>query len=358
MSPGGDLLRLISIDNGGCPASPNGGPCPVVNRDVLNALFPSGSTQFNTSGVFFDSPDRKQPYMHQITFGYERELSSVLSASVDYIQMLGRDLHIRTNFNPQMRSGTFRTDPVTRSDVFNVLDRAGLNAGDAFVGDVWVTESVGSSRYNAVNFQLEKRLSNRWSGRAVYSLSKSEGDTFALHTTNFAQVGTARNLADLWGPSPFDRRHNMTLSGQTLLPGGITLSGVLRYMSGQPFHIHNSDYDLNRNGVGPDFLDPGSYTGSPVNPGDVPITVDYTGGTERGVRPGLPPGRYAHRLPGTLEPAGRRWISSSRSSTSRTARTSPTRAGTRSRADFLLLRSLWAGSGFPRQVQIGMRYGF
>ena len=216
--------------------------------------------------------------MHQITFGYERELSPVLSASVDYIQMLGRDLHIRTNFNPQMRSGTFRTDPVTRSDAFNVLDRAGLNSGDAFVGDVWVTESVGSSRYNAINFQLEKRLSSNWSGRAVYSLSKSEGDTFALHTTNFAQVGTSRNLADLWGPSPFDRRHNVTLSGQTLLPGGITLSGVLRYMSGQPFHLFNSDYDLNRNGVGPDFLDPGSYADVPVNPGDVPITVDYVGG--------------------------------------------------------------------------------
>ncbi len=356
LSPSGDLLRLIAIDNGGCPASPNG-PCPVVNRDVLNALFPSGSTQFNTGGVFFDSPDRKQPYMHQITFGYERELSSVLSASVDYIQMLGRDLHIRTNFNPQMRSGTFRTDPVTRSDVFNVLDRAGLNAGDAFVGDVWVTESDGSSRYNAVNFQLEKRLSNRWSGRAVYSLSKSEGDTFALHTRNFAQVGTARNLADLWGPSPFDRRHNMTLSGQTLLPGGITLSGVLRYMSGQPFHIHNSDYDLNRNGIGPDFLDPGDYKGTPVNPGDVPITVDYAGGLNGAYGPDFLQidTRIGYRA---------RW--SSRQTldlffeifnvTNRANFTNP--SGDEKSANFLLLRSLWAGSGFPRQVQIGMRYGF
>ena len=230
LSPSGDLLRLISIDNGGCPANPNGS-CPVVNRDVLNELFPAGSTQFNTGNIYFDSPDRKQPYMHQFTLGYERELSPVLSASVDYIQMLGRDLHIRSNFNPQMRNGTFRTDPVTRS-AFNVLDQAGLNSGDAFIGNVWVTESVGSSRYNALNFQLEKRLSSNWSGRAVYSLSKSQGDTFSLHTENYAQVGPARNLDDLWGPSPFDRRHNVTLSGLTVLPGGITLSGVVRYMSG------------------------------------------------------------------------------------------------------------------------------
>ena len=220
-----------------------------------------------------------------------------------------------------------------------------------------MTESDGSSRYNAVNFQLEKRLSNRWSGRAVYSLSKSEGDTFALHTRNFAQVGTARNLADLWGPSPFDRRHNMTLSGQTLLPGGITLSGVLRYMSGQPFHIHNSDYDLNRNGIGPDFLDPGDYKGTPVNPGDVPITVDYAGGLNGAYGPDFLQidTRIGYRA---------RW--SSRQTldlffeifnvTNRANFTNP--SGDEKSANFLLLRSLWAGSGFPRQVQIGMRYGF
>ena len=238
-----------------------------------------------------------------------------------------------------------------------MLDRAGLNSGDAFVGDVWVTESVGSSRYNAINFQLEKRLSSNWSGRAVYSLSKSEGDTFALHTTNFAQVGTSRNLADLWGPSPFDRRHNVTLSGQTLLPGGITLSGVLRYMSGQPFHLFNSDYDLNRNGVGPDFLDPGTYSGAPVNTGDVPITVDYVGGLNGAYGPDFlqVDTRIGYRA---------RWASRQTldlffeifNVTNRANFTNP--SGDQKSANFLLLRSLWAGSGFPRQVQIGMRYGF
>ena len=356
MAPSGDLARLISIDQGGCPANP-GGACPVVNRDVLNEMFPAGSTRFNSGSIVYDHPDREQPYVHQITFGYERELTPVISASADYVSMLGRDLHMRVNLNPLMRSGMRAgVDPTSRSDVFNIL-AGSLQPGDSYAGNVWQARSIGSSRYDALNLQLEKRFSSNWSGRASYSLSKSAGNTLWFTYNNFAQVGTDLNLDDMWGPSEYDRRHNLTFSGQTILPGGITLSGVMRYMSGRAFHLHNTDIDLNQNGIQLDFLAPGTYTGTPVNDGDVPFNVDYAGGPYGGYGPDFlqVDTRIGYRA---------RWASRQTldlffevfNVTNRANFDPP--SGDQKSANFLLLRSLWAGSGFPRQVQIGMRYGF
>ena len=356
MAPSGDLARLISIDQGGCPANP-GGACPVVNRDVLNEMFPAGATRFNSGSIVYDHPDREQPYVHQITFGYERELTPVISASADYVRMLGGDLHMRVNLNPLMRNGMrVGVDPTSRSDVFNVL-AGSLQPGDSYAGNVWQARSIGSSRYDALNLQLEKRFSSNWSGRASYSLSKSSGNTLWFTYNNFAQVGTNLNLDDMWGPSEYDRRHNLTFSGQTILPGGITLSGVMRYMSGRAFHLHNTDIDLNQNGIQLDFLAPGTYTGTPVNDGDVPFNVDYAGGPYGGYGPDFlqVDTRIGYRA---------RWASRQTldlffevfNVTNRANFDPP--SGDQKSANFLLLRSLWAGSGFPRQVQIGMRYGF
>jgi hypothetical protein len=50
------------------PALING---PVINRAYIESIYPSGSLLRNTGNVFFDSPDRKQPYTHQFTVGYE-----------------------------------------------------------------------------------------------------------------------------------------------------------------------------------------------------------------------------------------------------------------------------------------------
>jgi hypothetical protein len=61
------------------------------------------------------------------------------------------------------------------------------------------------------------------------------------------------------------------------VPGvqALTVSPMLRYMSGLPFTLTNSSFDLNRNGRTDDeFLSPGTYNGT----GENNITVDNVGG--------------------------------------------------------------------------------
>jgi hypothetical protein len=186
-------------------------------------------------------------------------------------------------------------------------------------------ENTGDSDYNALDFSLEKRYSNRWSGRISYSLSKSVGTANDQADKNLHQAMTNLNL-DLWrGPSNVDRRHILSLGAQTEIPktGGATLSATARYMSGAPFTIYDSSIDADRNGELVDPVPAGTYSG-PSSNRDAMQNVTYAGGRNGAVGPDY------FQL--DLAPAGgaesgatRHWKSSSTSSTSPTVRTSTTR---------------------------------
>ena len=81
---------------GRLPTSPflvNG---PVVNRALLNSLFPPGTLAKNTGTVQFDNPDRHLPYSRQASVGMERQLSTTMAVSADYIRTeLRESLHAR-----------------------------------------------------------------------------------------------------------------------------------------------------------------------------------------------------------------------------------------------------------------------
>ena len=141
----------------------------LVNRALLNQLYPPGALYRNTGAVVFDSPDRKQPLAHQATIGYARELSATIAINADFIHTANRDMFLARNLNPMVRANTSRTGPITRVDAFGVL-------GEPYSQQVWVMENTGHSDYNALNLSLEKRYANSWSGRISYSLSKSRGN--------------------------------------------------------------------------------------------------------------------------------------------------------------------------------------
>src|SRR3954471_5301833 len=160
---------------------------PTVNRALLNASYPPGVAVRNNGVVIFDSPDRTLPYAHQFTLGYERELMPTLALHVDYVRALNKDMFLARNLNPALRVDTSRTGALTRSDAFGVL-------GEPYTQQVWVMENTGDSDYNALDLSLEKRYSNRWSGRISYSLSKSIGTGNDQADKNLYQVGTNLNL--------------------------------------------------------------------------------------------------------------------------------------------------------------------
>ena len=321
---------------------------PYVNRQVLDQLYPPGALIRNTGVVIFDSPDRRQPYAHQATVGYGRQLGATIAVQADFVYMRNEDMFLSRNLNPMERANTTRTGPITRHDVFNVL-------GEPYLQQVWVMENTGEAEYRALNLSLEKRYSQNWSGRVSYSLSKSDGTAFNQADRNTYQYLDNLNLDQLWGPSTVDRRHILSINGRTEIRGGFTLSSTFRYMSGAPFTIFDSNIDANRNGELVDPLPAGTYSGTGTN---AMRDVESKGGRNGAVGPDY--------LQLDVRAGWRRRLGGARSIevfldifniTNRTNWDNPS-GDRRLTATFLELRELRGGSGFPRQAVFGTRLAF
>ena len=62
---------------------------PVVDRDLLNQLYPPGQAIRNTGVVWLDRPGRYLPSIQQVSLGYQRQLGPRTSASA-YVCPPGR----------------------------------------------------------------------------------------------------------------------------------------------------------------------------------------------------------------------------------------------------------------------------
>ena len=336
-------IRIGSAAAGECGPSTtrDGVPnCVLLNRDFVEGIYPSGNTsRFNEANAFIDNYRRQQPLFKQFTVGFERELMPTLSVGVDYVNIRGNQLLNRINYVAPLRDGINSSDQLTWYDVFpnrgGVYDRtdtgsppgmdsypsckggaavaSGLYSNPALLAaqcaktdpmtgidprtglliGVWQgrllsIESTGLSNYDGLNVSVEKRYADRWGMRLSYALGYSRGDTFEQYGTNGISVNGVQTqvLGDLnmdlnWQPAEHDRKHVLTLSGRTELPGGITLSPIFRYMSANPFTMYNSQLDLDRNGTNWDPLPAGTYSGT----GADAFTAEHNGrqgGTRQG----------------------------------------------------------------------------
>lgn len=325
------------------PTNPYLSGGPVVNRDLLNQQFPPGSRIKNTGAVFWDSPGRKIPFTHQVTIGYERQLRPDLSASADYVRAMGRDQFMTKDLNAGLRTSTSRTASIVRP------------MAPTFVSGVSQRINLGQTDYDALQTQIEKRFSNHYSVRVAYTLSYSRGNTSGsgIPTSSFQLLDDMRlDLNE--GPTDFDRRHNLVVSGTLLVPrtGGLQVSWVARALSGLPFTIIDSNTDPDRNGVLFDPLGAGSYSGQ----GQDAYSVDFDGGRNGADGPGF--FQIDLRLGYRIGLAAQRRLElfgEIFNVTNRANFANP--SGDRRSTNFLVLTNLRAG-GIPRTGQIGLRFVF
>ncbi|MPZ16308.1 MAG: TonB-dependent receptor plug domain-containing protein [Luteitalea sp.] len=315
---------------------------PVVDRDRLQALFPPGSRLQNAGNVFLDNPDRHIPFTHQLSAGYERQLWSSVSLSLDYVHAFGRAQFMTQDLNPPERLGEGRTDPVVRPN-------------PEFRQAVFTRINAGETDYDALQLQLEKRFAQSFSSRVAYTLAYSRGNTsgVGIPTSSF-QLADDLRLDRNTGPTDIDRRHNFVWSGDVFVPrtGGLTFSWVARALSGLPFTIIDTDVDPDRNGILFDPLAAGAYSGE----GEDAFDVEFDGG------------RNGARGPGFFQ-LDVRWgykfrVGDSRALdlfvdvfnlTNRSNFDNPD--GDRRSVDFLRLTELRQG-GVPRTLQLGARLQF
>jgi hypothetical protein len=202
---------------------------------------------------------------------------------------------------------------------------------------------------------LVKRFASDYSFRVSYTLGYSRGnfsgngaplDTF--------QVLDALNLDLNEGRTDVDRRHNLVISGQALVPrtGGLTVAWIARALSGSGFTVIDSTTDPDRNGQFQEPLPAGGYTSTGRNPWN----VDFDGTRNGATGPGL--FQLDLRLGYRVRPGRDRSLDlfvDVFNVTNRANFANP--SGDRRSTDFLNLVALRAGA-VPTTVQLGVRMAF
>lgn len=259
--------------NGRLPTDPflvNG---PVVNRALLDALYPPGTRQRNGGTVRFDNPDREVPYARQYSLGWARQLGPRMSVHVDYIRSEQRQQYMLKELNPTVRDSTSTITNATNRRLTPLVGSVG-----EWAASVVTLVNVGYIDYDSLQVSVERRLGGGNRMRLSYAYSKGRGNTPTGQADAIvSQFVDELRLEQMEGPTNVDRPHIFSLNGSWEVPRtkGLLVSGVIQARSGTPFSLINSAVDMDRNGLtANEYLPPGTYSGQ----GEDAMTVEYKGG--------------------------------------------------------------------------------
>jgi hypothetical protein len=348
--------------NGQFPTDPflvNG---PTVNRDLLAARFPAG-VQVRNTGVTWDSEDRRVPHTDEITAGYEHQLLPDLAVSADYLHSQQREMLMVLNLNPQFRASTVVAQATPVRIGSTTLTQATAELQQTYPGFVPFSGAVnqfinrGEVDYNAIMVQMKKRFSHNYSAQVSYTYGRSRGNTTGNGApgSNF-QVGDDLHLEKNEGSTSFDIPNNFTFSGTARIPKtkGLQLSWVTRALSGTPFSIINTGFDLDQNGIQAEPLPAAEYSGT----GNDAYTVKNYKAERNGARG---PGYFQAdmRFGYVIGLSGRRRLEVSADAFNLTNRTNfANPSGDQFAPTTFLVQTAYSASYTPRKVQIGLRYEF
>ena len=157
--------------------------------------------------------DLRTPYTIQSAIGIERQLTSQVTLSVNYIRT--RTLHLLRSRNVNA--------PVPGTGV-----RPYGN-----IGNIYLFESSGRLNQNQLIINLQNRLSRNASFFVSYAFGKAMSDTDGAGTFPANQY----DLSGEYGRSSFDVRHRLTFAGNFTLPWNVRLNPFIIIRSGLPFNI-------------------------------------------------------------------------------------------------------------------------
>jgi hypothetical protein len=214
--------------------------------------------------------------------------------------------------------------------------------------------NVGKIDYDGLEAALVKRFASDYSFRVSYTFGYARGNTTGLGIpTSGFQFLDDMHLELNEGPTNFDRRHNLVVSGQALVPRarGVAVSWVARAVTGTPFTLVDSTLDPDRNGLFTEPLPDGTYTGTGSNPYTAHAKSERNGATGPGLfQLDLRLGYRARHAGRTVD-----LFADVFNVTNRANFDNP--IGDRRSTDFLRLTTLRPGA-VPTTMQLGVRYEF
>ena len=198
-------INLVSNSNSTVPY-----PNPYGGQSVTNFC----AATANTNVVILDQ-GLSNPYMHQFSLGYSRQLTNSLSVSVDglYDRSL-RDYKVYDRNLPANYVGISKPRPDTQ--MAQIQDHV----------------STGASEYRGLFVKFDKRLTHRYMYTVSYALSSASDNNPHNAPVNYA------NLQQDWGPAGIDQRHAFVASAAYEIPFiKVLVGGIFQYRSRTPFSV-------------------------------------------------------------------------------------------------------------------------
>lgn len=178
-------------------------------------------------------PGYQNPYTQQWNAGYAWQFNQYSVLEVDYTHVLGLHESKTVNINPTRAIFLASNGNEITS---RTLTAALTAAGQPALGRIDLEASVGRSRYDGLSVAYRRRLHQRVSVNASYTLSRA----LAYNGNSAAFRNRAWNPFEYFapyelGPTPNDSRHRFTLSGVVNLPGGFQLAPIVQAESARPY---------------------------------------------------------------------------------------------------------------------------
>jgi trimeric autotransporter adhesin len=271
------------------------------------------------SQVRFIDQNKEAPYVHQWSIDVQRELGGNMALTVGYIGSSGHNLGLggtvdtAVNINqldPALQSMGSALLQEVPNPFFGVAGAGGLASLSTIergqllrpfpqFRDVLAHQVTdGRSRYNALIFQLDKRVSSGWGGRFSYTFSQLKDNQFG--ETNFYtnRVANApQNNYDLdaeYSLGILDQPHKLSLAPIVELPfgqgkkylneggamdvivGGWSFAAIINFESGFPIGIgQTSNNQFGSTSISGNLAQrPNLGSGDPINAGNITDRLD------------------------------------------------------------------------------------
>ena len=188
--------------------------------------------------------DRRLPYLWGYSVGIKQQVFRDIAFSVDYVGNVGRDQVqlVDINEGASLPNGRITRRGVAAFDPDEELIPTQARDTNFIQVLQYQSRSELDTDYNALEIAVDKRLSNRWSGRLSYTLARAR------------DVGAITNDTDLradFGRASFDNRHALAMSANVSIWRGLGAGFIFRYYSGYPIN-ETVGTDFNGDGVNND----------------------------------------------------------------------------------------------------------
>ena len=227
------LFSTVTYTNSVTPGTTSGTSSALPSGELLqnfrfgvDPLPPQlvGGTQLpkGANGRIID-PTYRNPYSEQWNGGYAWQVTGDSVIEVEYVHELGLHESKSIVVNPKI-NGVRNTDAPFAA------------AGLPVLGYIQDYDSIGRSRYDAMNLSYRKRMTKNFTVNANYVLSRA-----LAYNGNAAAFGNGPTDETNWfaahdfGPTPADERHRIFISGVVNLPWKFQFSPIMQWATGRPY---------------------------------------------------------------------------------------------------------------------------